>query len=145
MPQTLQAQTQNDDKEARLKVAKAERGDTGKYTIKVANAHGEDSADINVIVLGQFLTAVMLPQRIISFFILFFIAYQLSVFFLIHFFLLLSPCSFVFCVVSDCHPDDSLTYCALCSLCLCSSLYIFFSPPCSFVFCVVRDCHPMTA
>ena len=64
MSQTLQAQTQNDDKEARLKVAKAERGDTGKYTIKVANAHGEDSADINVVVLGQFLIVVMLSQLI---------------------------------------------------------------------------------
>ena len=58
--QIFQAQTQNDEKEARLKVAKAERGDTGKYTIKVANLHGEDTADINVIVLGQFLSCVAL-------------------------------------------------------------------------------------
>lgn len=56
----FQAQTQNDDKEARLKVAKAERGDTGKYTIKIANLHGEDSADINVIVLGQLINNVAL-------------------------------------------------------------------------------------
>ncbi|RUS77262.1 hypothetical protein EGW08_014976, partial [Elysia chlorotica] len=47
------AQTMNDDKEAKLHIPRAERGDTGKYTIKVANIHGEESADIAVVVLDK--------------------------------------------------------------------------------------------
>ncbi|CAL1540886.1 unnamed protein product, partial [Lymnaea stagnalis] len=47
------AQLANDEKEAKLHVPKAERGDTGKYTIKVANKHGEDTAEVSVIVLDK--------------------------------------------------------------------------------------------
>jgi hypothetical protein len=31
----------------------SKRGDTGKYTIKLSNEFGEDSGDINVVVLGM--------------------------------------------------------------------------------------------
>ncbi|XP_041366543.1 twitchin-like isoform X3 [Gigantopelta aegis] len=47
-PQMTSGETQ-----AKLHIPRAERGDTGKYTIKVANAHGEDTADIKVIVLDK--------------------------------------------------------------------------------------------
>ncbi|KAL8579176.1 hypothetical protein ACOMHN_010760 [Nucella lapillus] len=53
MPVGNRAQTQHDEEEARLRVGKAERGDTGTYTIKVANAHGEDTADVRVVVLDR--------------------------------------------------------------------------------------------
>ncbi|KAL8565325.1 hypothetical protein ACOMHN_029021 [Nucella lapillus] len=53
IPVGNRAQTQYDAKQARLNVAKAERGDAGKYTIKIENPHGSDSADINVIVLDK--------------------------------------------------------------------------------------------
>ncbi|XP_070200689.1 twitchin-like isoform X4 [Littorina saxatilis] len=53
VPVGNRAQTTNNEKEAKLNVAKAERGDTGKYTVKVKNPHGEDTADINVIVLDK--------------------------------------------------------------------------------------------
>ena len=44
---------ENDEDNAKLLVPVSKRGDTGKYTIKLANKHGEDSGDINVIVLGR--------------------------------------------------------------------------------------------
>ena len=34
----------------------AERKDTAKYTITVTNEHGSDSADIDLVVLGQYPT-----------------------------------------------------------------------------------------
>ncbi|KAK3703484.1 hypothetical protein RRG08_024788 [Elysia crispata] len=52
-PLGSRAQTMNDDKEAKLHIPRAERGDTGKYTIKVANIYGEESADIAVVVLDK--------------------------------------------------------------------------------------------
>ena len=39
----------------KLKVLIAAFEDEGKYTIKVTNISGEDSADISVVVVGQFL------------------------------------------------------------------------------------------
>ncbi|XP_055900297.1 twitchin-like isoform X6 [Biomphalaria glabrata] len=47
------AQLANDEKEAKLHIPKAERGDTGKYSIKVANKHGDDTAEISVVVLDK--------------------------------------------------------------------------------------------
>ncbi|KAK2158172.1 hypothetical protein LSH36_175g03003 [Paralvinella palmiformis] len=44
---------ENDEDNAKLLVPVSKRGDTGKYTIKLANKHGEDSGDINVIVLDK--------------------------------------------------------------------------------------------
>lgn len=49
----MSTETQSNDKESKLNIARAERGDTGKYSIKVTNPHGEETADINVIVLGE--------------------------------------------------------------------------------------------
>lgn len=43
----------NDDDEAKLFKPKAERGDSGKYEVKLANSEGEDSIPINVIVLDK--------------------------------------------------------------------------------------------
>ena len=40
----------------KLKVLIAAFEDKGKYTIKVTNIHGEDTADISVVVVGQFLS-----------------------------------------------------------------------------------------
>ena len=62
-----QAQTMNDDKEAKLHIPRAERGDTGKYTIKVANEHGEESADIAVVVLGMALGRSLLNNLLLSY------------------------------------------------------------------------------
>ncbi|XP_076471204.1 twitchin-like [Babylonia areolata] len=53
VPVGNRAQTQTDGKSTRLNVAKAERGDTGRYTIRVENPHGHDSADVNIIVLDK--------------------------------------------------------------------------------------------
>ena len=36
----------------------SKRSDTGQYTIHLANKYGEDSGDINVIVLGRFLQKI---------------------------------------------------------------------------------------
>ncbi|XP_059156398.1 twitchin-like isoform X4 [Physella acuta] len=47
------AELTNDEKEAKLHIPKSERGDTGKYTVKVANKHGEDTAEVSVIVLDK--------------------------------------------------------------------------------------------
>ena len=48
-----QAQTMNDETDAKLHIPSAERGDTGKYTVKVKNENGEDEVDLSVIVLGE--------------------------------------------------------------------------------------------
>ena len=49
---SLKAQCANDETEAKMHIPCCERGDTGKYTVKVKNQHGEDEADIAVVVLG---------------------------------------------------------------------------------------------
>ena len=49
----FQAKQTNSETEAKLNIPRAERGDTGKYTIKVSNPHGEHSADVNVVVLDK--------------------------------------------------------------------------------------------
>ncbi|XP_071104533.1 twitchin-like isoform X3 [Haliotis cracherodii] len=47
------ARKTNTETEAKLNIPRSVRGDTGKYTIKVKNAHGEDCADVNVVVLDK--------------------------------------------------------------------------------------------
>lgn len=39
-----------------LKVATAACDHSGKYTVRVTNPHGEDTAEIKVVVCGQFLS-----------------------------------------------------------------------------------------
>ena len=41
------------DEEAKLHIPACERGDTGKYSVKVKNEFGEDEAEIAVVVLGE--------------------------------------------------------------------------------------------
>ncbi|XP_021346443.1 twitchin-like isoform X8 [Mizuhopecten yessoensis] len=50
-PLTPRAGTSNNEDSAKLNVPKAERGDTGKYTVTVSNESGTHSADIPVVVL----------------------------------------------------------------------------------------------
>lgn len=50
---SFQAKCTSSEEDAKLHVDKAERGDTGKYTITVTNESGSMSADVNVIVLGE--------------------------------------------------------------------------------------------
>lgn len=54
----LQATTSNTDEDAKLEIPRAERGDTGKYQIKVENENGSDTAEVPVIVLGRLLIAI---------------------------------------------------------------------------------------
>ena len=49
----IQPQMTSGETQAKLHIPRSERGDTGKYTIKVANQHGEETADIKVVVLGS--------------------------------------------------------------------------------------------
>ena len=49
----FQATTSNTEDEALFEIPKAERGDTGKYTVLVENEHGSDTVDIPVTVLGK--------------------------------------------------------------------------------------------
>ena len=49
----FQVNQENDEEVAKIDVPVAQRGDTGKYKIKLKNANGEDTGDINVIVLGN--------------------------------------------------------------------------------------------
>ena len=54
LPSTaFQAQLENNDEVAKLHVPVSERKDTGKYKIALKNEFGEDSGDIDVIVLGK--------------------------------------------------------------------------------------------
>lgn len=46
-----------DKAKAGLRIDNAERADSGKYTLKLKNASGEESASANVIVVCKFLTS----------------------------------------------------------------------------------------
>ncbi|XP_071120619.1 twitchin-like isoform X18 [Mytilus edulis] len=52
-PVDNRAKCTSSEEDAKLHVDKAERGDTGKYTITVTNESGSMSADVNVIVLDK--------------------------------------------------------------------------------------------
>lgn len=54
----FQVNQKNDEDNAKLVVPVSKRSDTGQYTIHLANKYGEDSGDINVIVLGRFLQKI---------------------------------------------------------------------------------------
>ena len=44
----------DDEEEAKVHYPVSQRGDSGVYTVKVSNPHGEDSGDIKVTVLGMY-------------------------------------------------------------------------------------------
>lgn len=60
--EVVHAQGRDDNQPAKLKlklkVAMADFDDSGKYTIKATNTDGEDTADINVVVLSECLSFV---------------------------------------------------------------------------------------
>lgn len=60
LPPTNRVQTEATEDSIGLSIPVTQRSDSGKYTVTAKNPHGEDSADITVLVYGEFVHVINL-------------------------------------------------------------------------------------